>query len=206
MAGAEAVFREHLESFQRDIARPDLPIRSVVRRHVITGDPVAITRDQYFDLRDQVGKEFNIHPTNIILVGSCRTGFTLKKGERGRYRLCRPDSDLDIAVVSPELFNKLWDAAFSLAEADRMWRVEQKTRWLIRDMFEGKVRPHTLPRRDEFKLANDWKSFFDTVSRERAFGTGRKVSGFVYSSWHRLEAYQERLVQMCRDELLAGGS
>lgn len=57
----------------------------VIRKHITTGMPVGITDEMYFDLRNIIANEFELHPSAVVLVGSCRTGFSI--APKKRYRL-----------------------------------------------------------------------------------------------------------------------
>ena len=97
-----------VREFKEDLVSLDL--RGIVRKHITTGAPAEISNSDYYTLRQIVGDQFEVHPSAIVLVGSCRTGFSLKPEQR--YHPARPGSDLDIAIISPERFDEYWDKAF----------------------------------------------------------------------------------------------
>lgn len=176
-------------------------IRNVIQKHITTGDPVAITQQQYFELRRRVAVEFELHPSAVVLVGSCRLGFALKKKppSNRRFEPCGPSSDLDVAVVSAELFDHFWDAVFECVWRQRDWSMGEGAKF-TRDLFNGWFTPDNLPNMPQFARARKWAEFFDSINRERMFGF-RRMSARLYRSWHRLEAYQEHMVRACKNEL-----
>lgn len=189
-------------AFKRDLAKGDLT--DVIRRHITTGAPVVIDADTYYDLRRRVAREYGIHPTAVILVGSCRLGFSLKEKNKVRYEPVRPDSDVDVAVVAPTLFEDLWDNVFNLVHADRSWALA-RGKGFARDLFCGWITPQNLPPEPRFHSAKDWAEFFDRIAQERLCGM-RRVSARLYRTWDRLEKYQEIMVRECQRDLVLRGA
>lgn len=172
-----------------------LEIREVVRKYITTGMPAVITEYDYYDLRRDVAKEFQLHPNAVILVGSCRVGFSLKPEKR--YAPSQSNSDLDLALVSVERFDDFWDRVFHYAKSNPSW--DQRGRF-ERSLFDGWIDPRWLPPVPRFTEAKRWAEFFDSLMRSRRFGI-RRITARLYRTWERLESYQERMVQRCRDDL-----
>jgi len=197
---------ELLEPFLRDLrAATDETLRSdFIRKHIVTGDPVVINRDVYFELRRRIATEFRVHPSSVVLVGSCKLGFTLKQkgphqGAKRRYTAATSASDVDVAVVSEDLFDELWDAVFRAVYPKRDWPLDLG-RPFTRDLFNGWLDPRQLPNTSMFAKALRWSEFFDQLTRLRLCGM-RTINGRLYRTWGRLEAYQEHMVRDCLDEL-----
>ncbi len=190
-------------SFKRDLQ--EQRIKDVIRKHITTGDPAVIPGDVYFELRRRVADQFVLHPSEVVLVGSCRLGFSLKpKGKnRERYNPAGPTSDVDLAIVSPGLFDSYWDRVFDLVRRNRDWSLRHGALF-TRDLFNGWMTPSQLPNLPQFNDAVLWAEFFAELTRFRLCGM-RTVQARLYRSWYRLEAYQEIMVTQCRSELIARG-
>src|SRR5260370_769121 len=106
-----------IEQFKADLAA--LEVREVVRKHITTGMPAAIHADEYYELRRDVARHFGLHPSAVILVGSCRLGFALTR--KKRWLPARAGSDLDLAIVSAERFDSYWEGVFEFARSDLAW-------------------------------------------------------------------------------------
>ena len=184
-----------VEQFKADLTALD--VREIVRKHITTGMPAAIHADDYYELRRDVASHFDLHPNAVILVGSCRMGFTLKP-ER-RYQSFHPRSDLDLALVSSEQFDFYWDSVFQFARSDLAWRETQEFRWFRRTLFNGWIDPRNLPPASRFQEAKAWAGFFDQLVRSQRFGR-RPISARLYRTWQRLEAYQETMIRSCFDD------
>jgi hypothetical protein len=188
-----------VSAFQTDLEGND--IQDVIRKHITTGNPVAIDADLYSQLRRVIARRFDIHPSAVILVGSCRTGFSLKPVNR--YLPVAPEADVDIAIVWPQLFDMHWDNVFDLARTDRGWARTRVGKQFVSDLFHGWITPRKLPNLPRFKDGRAWAEFFDQLTVQRTCGV-REIKARLYRSWDRLEAYQEIMVSKCRSDLREG--
>lgn len=107
----------------------------VIRKHITTGMPVFLTEEQYFELRSIIADEFAIHPSEVVLVGSCRMGFSI--APKKRYREARQNSDLDVAIVSLDRFDNYWDGVFAYAADDTAWKRSREYKHFVRMLFNG---------------------------------------------------------------------
>ncbi len=185
-----------VERFRSDLRALDPT--DVIRKHITTGTPVAISDDAYFDLRTLVAAEFTLHPSAVVLVGSCRLGFSI--APKKRYRRARPNADLDLALVSQERFDSYWDDVFAYARHDTAWKRSSEYWEFVRMLFNGWIDPRGLPNVPRFEQATRWTDFFDTLMHSRRFGR-RRISARLYRTWARLEAYQELAVRRCVNAL-----
>ncbi len=186
-----------MREFQIDLSRPS---EEVVQKHILTGSPAALTEAEYFTLRHEVALHFGVQPVEVVLVGSSKTGFTLhqKPGEdRPRYSRIGSSSDLDIAVVSSSLFDRFWNAVFEYSQLSAAFRASNESEEFRRMLFRGWVDPRGLPAGPGFEQANEWRRFFDGLSRDRRFGN-RRASARIYRDWVRLAAYQRIAVENCK--------
>ena len=151
----------------------------VIRKHITTGMPVVLGEDLYFALRNTVADEFKLHPNAVVIVGSCRTGFSIAPDKR--YQEARPDSDLDVAIVSLERFDQYWDAVFAYSAADNAWEHSKNYRRFVRMLFNGWIDPCGLPNVQRFRQAARWTNFFDRLMQSREFGP-RRISARAYTA------------------------
>lgn len=197
---------EVLEPFLKELRlAEDKSQRSdFVRKHLTTGDPVVINREAYYELRRRISAEFDLHPSAVVIVGSCKLGFSLSLNDpwikpRRRYGIVTNDSDVDVAVVSMALFDEIWDAVFQTTYPNRDWSLTIGKKF-TRDLFNGWIDPDELPNTPKFARAVDWSRFFDRLTRDRVCGM-RDIEGRLYRSWDRLDAYHEHMVRDCLNEL-----
>jgi len=193
----EADYDRRLKEYQADLGRPS---DEIVQKHILTGLPAALTPDDYFNLRNDVSKHFGIQPVEVVLVGSCRVGFSLldkPKKSRPRYSPVGAASDIDLAVVAPGLFKQLWDQVFAYSQSNRAFAKSPEGTQFRLMLFGGWIDPRGLPPGQRFQWADTWVRFFDGLSRDRRFGN-RRASARVYRDWNRLAAYQQIAVDQCK--------
>lgn len=197
---SEIEYTTRLKEFQSDLSRSS---EEVVQKHILTGSPVALTADEYFTLRHEVAVHFRIQPVEVVLIGSCRTGFSLTdkpKKRRPRYSPVRSASDLDLVIVSARLFDQLWDDVFAYSRTDSAFPNSPEGGKFRKMLFEGWMDPRGLPPGRRFAEAERWARFFEGPGRERRFGN-RRASARVYRDWVRLAAYQQIAVDECKRAL-----
>jgi hypothetical protein len=176
--------------------RTDLPVRSVdelVRRHITFGDCFALTQDAYFGLKQEVALRFNINPIQVVVVGSAKLGFSIAPNKR--YRHFGEQSDIDVALCSSELFDRIWLDAFNYWKTGQFWGEAAQFR---KYLFRGWMRPDKLPPARSFQHSHEWWDFFRSLTSRGSFGP-YKISGALYKTWHFLESYQAKCVNDCQD-------
>lgn len=181
-----------IHRFQSDL-KSLRPIE-VIRKHITTGNPARMDEIEYFELRRRVADEFELHPSTVVLVGSSRLGFSI--APQKRYKLARPKSDLDLALVSTDRFDDYWDRVFDYSLSDKAWQKSPAYQKFVRMLFQGWIDPRGLPSIERFDAATRWTTFFDSLMQSRVFGQ-RRISARLYRSWNRLELYQEKAVRQC---------
>lgn len=187
----------------------------VVRDHFVTGMP------WYFRDNEALHASFCEHfvdglgiaLTDVCLVGSARTGFAVSPDAFPRP--FHDSSDLDVAIVSPDLFDTAWlslvtwghPRRFTLPAGERQWMDDRQN-----DVFWGWLRPDQLrfkglrfprdlvPVRD---MKSRWFGTFRSVGAKFP-GTDlatREVSGRLYRSWDHLLRYQAEGLRRLRYDL-----
>lgn len=140
----------------------------------------------------QLSAEARISP---IVVGSAKLGFSIIEKRvpgqtpKPRYRDYRPGrSDIDMAIVSPSLFGKIWSglAYYGANRNPFPWRSEDLGIY----MLHGWLRPDKFPD-DGPQQILDWFKFMETLNRSPHFQYLRLRCG-LYHSQYFLDIYQQR--------------
>ena len=175
----------------------DLPAAQIVDEYVLSDDPGPYTtRDALNLLRERARGVFGLtdqQPIDVIVVGSAKLGFSIldkhgREGYRPAYRAYQPGvSDIDVAVVSPALYGKLWvELARYGANQDRFpWRSD-----LASYMLHGWIRPDKFPVNGP-QRCKDWKNLVSEVGRSEHFRY-KKLRCALYHSKAFLNHYQQR--------------
>ena len=161
----------------------------VVERHVFAGVPFAFQENEadYQRLLRHLGDGLAVPRADITLVGSGRIGFSLDPVTYGKP--FSEASDLDVVVVSAELFDAAW---FDLLTWRRgyhrlPWVVKQWHReHQEKHVYYGRIWPHRLS--GVVDLSGRWFDVFKSVSRYPELAV-HEVNGLLYRTWNHAALY-----------------
>lgn len=183
-------FKNHLLNMQSE---------EIVEQFILTEDPGPHTsREALAALEARIRSSFDLmedSKLSTIVVGSAKLGFAIldKPARDGQpyqpaYRAFRPGhSDIDVAVVSPVLYGKLWQdlALFGANQHSFPWRSD-----MAAYMLHGWIRPDKFPVAAPQKCI-DWKELVNDISRSAHFRY-KKLRCGIYHSKFFLKIYQQR--------------
>lgn len=178
-----------------DAFRGELPRREaaeLVQRHITHGACYALHDDVYFRLKQEVAENFGLHPSQVVVVGSAKLGFSIVPTKL--FRPFSEESDIDIALASSELFDAFWKDVFDYWARGERWPGLDEFR---RYHFRGWMRPDKLPSSRSFARSYEWWNFFRSLGASGRFGP-YKLTGALYKNWYFLERYQEVCFAACK--------
>jgi hypothetical protein len=177
-----------LASFQGELggASPLL----LFRKWILNGSSLLLPPADYHELKQAVAVSFNVHPSEVVMVGSAKLGFSLKPARR--YELFANKSDIDVAIVSPDRFVSIWRDIF-LATTRSSWTHEEFNSYL----FRGWLRPDKFPRSEPPSVCRDWNNRVRDLTASRRFGPYDITIG-MYHSWPFMERYQIMAIEDCQ--------
>ncbi len=171
-------------------------------RNFVFGGLPYVFRDapeQHDLLKEHLSASLGVDRSDLVVVGSAKIGFSL--GPDTFPRAFGDWSDIDVAVVSPTLFDRIWMAilrwhyprrVLGLTGPDQPWgaarRKELYWGWMTPDdlRFEGLSYSRALtPLRD---LSTTWFNGFQSLSRYPQFAD-RTVTGRLYRTWNHAFLY-----------------
>lgn len=182
---------EHINSFKEDLK--NFSSSEIVQKRIIFGDCVIINADAYHNLRAKIGTKFNVHPNEVIVVGSAKLGFSI--APQKRYQFFGDTSDIDVAIVSSNLFDSFWKSVYNLWTEKVLWESETDFK---KYLFQGWIRPDKLPNSKNFVEGDNWWEFFRTLTSSGEFGP-YKIRGAIYKDYDFLQGYQNFAVQYCKE-------
>ncbi|SEQ63319.1 hypothetical protein [Neolewinella agarilytica] len=191
---------KRIETFQTDLKA--LSSVEVIRKYITFGEVAALEEHNYYQLKYEISDFFEIHPSQVLMVGSGKTGFSISeklhaKPPKKRYRHFSEESDLDMAIVSQELFDIIWKEVIEFSDDKALWpRSDDFKNYL----FEGWIRPDKLPPSFTFKNGKEWWEFFRKLTSKGTYGP-YKIAAGLYKSWYHLERYQAVTVNECKQLL-----
>lgn len=182
-----------MDDFKQDLLT--LNSLQIVRKYVFNGQSKILNDVQYYQLKEDICGCFDIDFNDVLLVGSGKLGFSIKPSRR--YGVFNDDSDIDVAVVSTALFQRVWKEATLYKKSGAYW---PKSNDFFRYLSDGWIRPDKLPSSEYFEFSLKWWNFFNDLSASEKFGPYAIRAG-LYQSWFFLEEYQKICVDQCIEEV-----
>lgn len=169
----------------------------VVRQKITHGPSVIITEHAYSQLRTRIGGVLRVAPNrDVFMVGSAKLGFSIKA--KARYRAFHNESDVDIAVVSPELYCAIWDEVRRFNRQAGHWDMDDRKHFK-NDHVNGVIKPYLLPDSSLTSSKSRLLSLGAELQRNRY--SDYKVTIAIWHSIDALEEYQSIAVAECQEEL-----
>lgn len=186
---SKASFRDRLVS--------DASPLTIVREFITHGSCLVIDDAEYTSIRERAGDALGVNPNqSIYVVGSAKLGFSIKKSRR--YGLFGDDSDIDLAVVAPTIYELLWEQARRYTREGGLWEADTKVHFR-NDHFRAVIKPYVLPDSDSIQQK---RVLFDLQSSLQRLGSAPyPVTIAVWHSLQALEEYQMMTVAECQEEL-----
>lgn len=181
-------FKEEL-----DLKEDEESVLDFCRKHVLHGTPYVFkSRDEdFYEFRKKIANKFGIPFHEIYITGSAKMGFSPFKNKN--FDL---DSDIDVALVSPILFETMMLNISEYQMAIRKNREAVSTREInmyhsfLEYVALGWIRPDKLPISFQMRaIKDDWFEFFRSISNGKSEVGDYSVNAGVFKSYHHLEKY-----------------
>lgn len=196
---------ERIKTFKEELLSSDPEY--FLRKNIIFGESYWLENTLYYELKQEIASKFDLHPSCVFMVGSGKLGFSLSEKiirdretnditeRKPRFRAFCEESDLDIAIVSPVLFNMYWRQVFKYSQNKPFW---PKKKLFKEYMFEGWMRPDKLPPSvGLFQIQRDWFEYFSELTVSGKYGDFSITAG-LYNDWEFLENYQLKSINECK--------
>lgn len=178
------VFKNDIKTYPSDL---------IVRSHILSGDTHVLESVKYVQLREDVGAHFRIDSFQVFMVGSGKMGFSIKPTRR--YGEFNNESDIDLAIISPDLFQRVWEIAYKYKISGAYWPKQDA---FFEYLISGWIRPDKFPNSEIDPFFDNWWNFFNTLTRSRKYGH-YKIRAGLYQSRFFLEQYQKICIEQCKE-------
>lgn len=141
-------------------------------------------------LFDEIGLTVRFHPLQLVVCGSAHLGFSAAPKKLGNA--FRPGaSDIDIAIVNPELFEAWW------AELQQAPQIAPGTqRQVAENLLFGFIDPSTVC--DSSPIGRIWWKSFGNL---RMPSIGSVVRARLYKNYWSMQNYHIRSINEARNQL-----
>ena len=110
--------------------------RTMVERFLFHGDCHAVDETAHFEIKRRIAQEFGIGvSTDIFVVGSAKLGFSISPSKR--WRPFGDRSDIDVAIVSHDLYQTVWHEVYDYSVSGASWPKKDKFQQYL---FRGWIR------------------------------------------------------------------
>ena len=163
------------------------------RKSVLHGTPMIFQNreHQFYDFRKRIAENFRISFHEVYITGSAKLGFSPHKNTK--FSL---ESDIDVAIVSKELFEEIMESIRKyqmMLRSSRLSVTEKEIKRYHKFLEYGAIgwmRPDLLPISFRVKEIKDkWFEFFDSISYGRSEVGNYKVNAGVFKTYKHLEQY-----------------
>lgn len=151
-----------------------------------------------FSIRDRVRKLYQVPLSSVQVIGSAKTGFSLVK----KTEFKKGASDLDLAIIDPTMFAKIWEEAHEMSRGFEATRfndlpdasgqivIGSGQKRFLQYIQRGIISPDYLPqgeprRRIIADFARVTQTYQDSFS---------KISAFFYSSEYFFQVKQTEAI------------
>ncbi|MCI0563539.1 MAG: hypothetical protein MN733_34115 [Nitrososphaera sp.] len=178
------------------------------RRRSLHGTPAVFNgnEDAYYEFRKRIANRFHINFHEVFVTGSAKLGFSPHKKKVFDY-----DSDIDIAIISAQLYDRIMmsihDYQMALREnrkAVSYYELKGYHKFLEYGAI-GWMRPDLLPTSFRVhELKGDWFDFFDSLSHGKSEVGNYKVTAGAFKSYSHLERYTLSGLRSLRTKIQVG--
>lgn len=136
------------EKFIQELNNISYSNEELVERYIWFGTPAIFSdcEQTYYDLKREISTQFPVKSkNNIIVVGSAKLGFSI--APRKRFRDIQDESDIDVAIIDEELFDRYWERLFefNINIKSRSEKDEDLYQKFLQYFFKGWLRPDLFP-------------------------------------------------------------
>ncbi|MBD2767516.1 hypothetical protein IC235_06385 [Hymenobacter sp. BT664] len=167
----------------------------LVNKYYLSGGSFALDDSMHHQIREKVANHFQVDFSKVFLVGSAKLGFSIKP--KRRFLPFRDESDIDIVIISQDLYERIWQELYSFERNGGYW---EQSHSFKEYHFKGWMRPDKLPLETSFIRTRMWWDFFEGISGSGEFGPYR-IRGGLYHSRFFFENYQNQCFEQCRTQL-----
>jgi hypothetical protein len=140
--------------------------------------------EMYDKFKLLIADGLDVHPMNIIMVGSAKTGFSVAPNDKA-FKEFNDSSDLDIVVVSDKIFHQVWGAFNDLSKMKHVKQYSAVTSEIFRHFISLKeVDVDVEYFKNWEKKVNAFKKNLQVV-----FEIENEINYRIYESWEWVDVY-----------------
>lgn len=172
---------------------------TLVHEFITHGSSVVVPDPGFAALREHVARVLQVSANrDVYMVGSAKLGFSIKP--KKLYKLFGDESDVDLAVVSATVYDRLWSEARRYTREGGFWEGDSLNHFK-NDHANGVIKAYVLP--DSSSVPTRRMLFDLEADLQRSGASSVPVTIAVWHSMDALEEYQLIAVKRCQKEPLS---
>jgi hypothetical protein len=145
--------------------------------------------EKYHELKTAVSDNLDVPVKNVAIVGSAKLGFSLTPGRN--FHKFSEESDLDLVVVSRDLFLQLWDSHLHFKNSlmkGKNYSYSDIAKAVFRHFISIADKDITPEMQDHFSY---WINKVSTLKKfiEQEFRISSEINYRIYDDWKYVEQY-----------------
>lgn len=203
-----------IENFKNDCMTESSDI--VVQKYLIEGGSFFFNSfyndNEEFSFKKELASSLNVHIRDIAIIGSGKLGYSIKPDENSFYQfkcfdfdysnnIDNEKSDLDIAIVSSNLFDKQLVSIYDHTDCYRDTEFNKKGQRASfgRYILQGWLNTEHIP--DGYVISSE------IIEAQRTLGDkyNREINYGIYKSWYFFEKYHINNIDRLKLNIIARG-
>lgn len=193
---------KRIENFKLHLRDNSYSELEIVRKFICFGIPYVFkdNEENYYKLKVEVAKKFNIHPNEVLMVGSGKLGFSLAPGDK-RWQPFGIESDIDIAIISNKAFDFFWQQLreFEINLQPRNVKEDEDYQQFLLYFFKGWLRPDKFNFKFPGKI--EWFAFFNELKPKIFKNRKYDISAGIYKDFESFEHYHCKNIKKIRTSI-----
>tara|TARA_R100000656_G_scaffold124050_1_gene101384 strand:- start:2769 stop:3377 length:609 start_codon:yes stop_codon:yes gene_type:complete len=156
------------------------------------------SQDIEYEIKNSIKNHLKVPFLSVQVTGSAKTGFSFFK----HTLFTQGKSDLDISIISLELYNRFLEIAHEQTKAFTdlsvfpIYRGQTTDKQFIKNLKKGFINPFFMP---DSKEKTEWLDFFRHLSNEH-YLMFKKINGGIYSSEYFFECKQAECIELFQED------
>lgn len=182
---------DDIEAFKAALKEHD---SSYIYRKYLLGHDVWYFREKlslkehahkYDDFKIYMSQKLGIHINNIAIVGSAKLGFSITPRKEKAFSVFSDESDIDIVVVSSDIFKSSWLAYLELSGKKKI----PGYTGITKNIFRRFVSLKNVDSSNEFFL--HWQGKMEPCQKDLQvmYSVPNEINYRIYESWEDVERY-----------------
>jgi hypothetical protein len=144
---------------------------------------------KYHELKSVVSDRLDVPIKNVAIIGSAKLGYTLTPGRN--FDKFGEESDLDLVVVSQDLFDGLWESHLNFKNSimkGKQYKYSEVAKGVFRHFISISENDISSEMQDYF---SEWLGKIGSLKRviEQEFRTPAEINYRIYDKWKYVEQY-----------------